>query len=251
MLGRVHLRSLLLTPLQAENFLVLNYGKWPGPGLFLCRSWIYCYPNHAPSAIQLPQFNYRKSLSNSMQSTALFRALAIKRAFNAAFQPPSRSFSRVPHRSLLHPRLRPAQWQRAAPRHNSSLVVPESETTNAQPRPQDPSYQLTFTCKPCGNRSAHMVTKHGYHKGSILIRCPQCLNRHVISDHLKIFMDEKSTLEDILRRTAGTDKDISKLIKKGKLGVREGAMIGTDGEQDIEFWDDGTQTDHIPAHPRQ
>lgn len=94
-----------------------------------------------------------------------------------------------------------------------------------------------------------MITKHGYHKGTILIKCPSCANRHVISDHLKIFMDQKSTLEDILQRTAGTDKDLTKLLKKGKLGMREGEMIGREGDEDIEFWDDGSETQHTPAHP--
>lgn len=47
-----------------------------------------------------------------------------------------------------------------------------------------PSYQLTFTCKPCSTRSSHKISKQGYHKGSVLITCPECRNRHVISDHL-------------------------------------------------------------------
>lgn len=60
-------------------------------------------------------------------------------------------------------------------------------------------------------------------------------------------MDEASTLEDILQRTAGTDKDLSKLLKKGRLGQREGQMIGNEGEEDLEFWDDGSTTKHTPA----
>lgn len=64
------------------------------------------------------------------------------------------------------------------------------------------------------------MSKHGYHKGTVLIRCPNCLNRHVISDHLGIFMDQKSTLEDILKRKGMT-------LTKGYL------------EGDMEFWEDG------------
>ncbi|KAJ9660541.1 hypothetical protein H2198_002478 [Neophaeococcomyces mojaviensis] len=62
-------------------------------------------------------------------------------------------------------------------------------------------------------------------------------------------MDEKSTLEDILRKKAGTEEDITKLLKKGKLGMRQGDIIGREGDEDIEFWDDGTETQHTPAHP--
>lgn len=61
-------------------------------------------------------------------------------------------------------------------------------------------------------------------------------------------MDEKSTLEDILKRTAGTGQDLSKLLKKGKLGMRQGEMIGREGDEDIEFWEDGTESAHTPAH---
>lgn len=49
-----------------------------------------------------------------------------------------------------------------------------------------PTYELTFTCKPCGHRSSHTITQQAYHFGTILIRCPGCKDRHVISDHLKV-----------------------------------------------------------------
>lgn len=49
-----------------------------------------------------------------------------------------------------------------------------------------PSYELTVTCRPCTHRSSHTITKQGYHHGSVMITCPGCQNRHVISDHLKV-----------------------------------------------------------------
>ncbi|OJJ45412.1 hypothetical protein ASPZODRAFT_31224, partial [Penicilliopsis zonata CBS 506.65] len=88
-------------------------------------------------------------------------------------------------------------------------------------RGQEPAYQISFTCKPCGHRSSHRMSKHGYHRGTVLIQCPSCQNRHVISDHLGIFLDQKSTLEDILSQ-------------KGQV-VKKGFVNG-----DMEFWDDGT-----------
>ncbi|KZF22403.1 zf-DNL-domain-containing protein [Xylona heveae TC161] len=95
-----------------------------------------------------------------------------------------------------------------------------------QEKQQQPAYELTFTCKPCSHRSAHRVSKQGYHKGTVLITCPSCKNRHVISDHLKIFSDKPMTIEDLMREKG-------QLVKKGSLG--------TDG--DVEFWDDGTSTE--------
>ncbi|THZ85808.1 zf-DNL-domain-containing protein [Aureobasidium pullulans] len=96
-----------------------------------------------------------------------------------------------------------------------------------EPREEVPSYEMTFTCKACSTRSSHRMSKQGYHHGTILITCPGCKNRHLIADHLKIFSDKAITLEDILAQKG-------QLLKKGAL----------DSESDMEFWDDGTQTEH-------
>ncbi|RMZ83175.1 hypothetical protein DV738_g1403, partial [Chaetothyriales sp. CBS 135597] len=69
-----------------------------------------------------------------------------------------------------------------------------------------------------------------------------CKNRHLIADHLKIFLDNPSTLEDILKTANVNGKPLSSLIKRGKLGIRQGQMVGNEGEEDIEFWEDGTET---------
>ncbi|KAG9996437.1 zf-DNL-domain-containing protein, partial [Aureobasidium melanogenum] len=97
---------------------------------------------------------------------------------------------------------------------------------NPEPREEVPSYEMTFTCKACTTRSSHRMSKQGYHHGTILITCPGCKNRHLIADHLKIFSDKRITLEDILAQKG-------QLLKKGAL----------DSESDMEFWDDGTQTE--------
>lgn len=137
----------------------------------------------------------------------------------------------------------------------SSAVAHSPEyPSNDQPPPKiRPSYDLTFTCKPCKHRSTHNISKLGYHHGSILITCPECSNRHVISDHLKvgpqsicmmdtifkhveamntdklqqqIFGDKSLTIEDLMRQKG-------QLVKRGTLG----------GNGDMEFWEDGSQTE--------
>ncbi|KAF4943633.1 hypothetical protein FSARC_14869 [Fusarium sarcochroum] len=107
--------------------------------------------------------------------------------------------------------------------------APKSEGT--RPEIKASHYQLSFTCVPCGHRSHHNVSKQGYHHGSTLITCPECRNRHIISDHLNIFGDRKITVEDLM-------KEKGQLVKRGSLGE--------DG--DIEFWpeeslqiDDGSE----------
>ncbi|KAK2875598.1 hypothetical protein FQN49_001584 [Arthroderma sp. PD_2] len=102
---------------------------------------------------------------------------------------------------------------------NNKSATSEEEAKAAQARrDQEPAYQIHFTCKPCSHRSSHRISKHGYHKGTVLITCPSCSNRHVISDHLKIFMDAPVTLEDLL-------------AEKG-MKITKGTLEG-----DMEWWD--------------
>jgi len=106
----------------------------------------------------------------------------------------------------------------------SSPPQPSSSTHEANPpsKATQPHYELTFTCTPCSTRSRHRISKHGYNHGSVLVTCPGCKNRHVISDHLAIFGDKSTTVEEIIR-TRG------ELVRKGTLSE--------DG--DFEFWEDG------------
>ena len=80
----------------------------------------------------------------------------------------------------------------------------EQQDTQYSPRPaqykppsekarQQPTYQVIFTCKPCKHRSSHEMSKQGYHRGTVLITCPGCQNRHVMSDHLNVWTPGKST----------------------------------------------------------
>ncbi|KAK3694355.1 DNL zinc finger-domain-containing protein [Podospora appendiculata] len=115
---------------------------------------------------------------------------------------------------------------------SSSALASATTPTSKSSLSQQPHYELTFTCVPCGERSRHKMSKQGYHHGSVLIACPGCRNRHVISDHLRIFGDRNMTIEDLMRERG-------QLVKKGTLGE--------DG--DLEFWDDGTTTvrEELPA----
>ena len=63
----------------------------------------------------------------------------------------------------------------------------------------DGFYVLMFTCRKCETRTARRISKHGYHHGSVLVRCPGCLGLHLIADHLGFFSDEAVDAEDLLR----------------------------------------------------
>jgi len=97
----------------------------------------------------------------------------------------------------------------------------EREAKNAERRKNEEAYRITFTCKPCGERSSHRMSKQGYHRGTVLIQCPSCQNRHVMSDHLGVFFDKGTTLEDLLKQKG-------QALTHGR----------TDGN--LEFWEDGT-----------
>ncbi|KFY25415.1 hypothetical protein V491_01750 [Pseudogymnoascus sp. VKM F-3775] len=114
----------------------------------------------------------------------------------------------------------------ATPNLRNSIKPFEIPRKTKEPPADQPAYEMTFTCKPCSTRSTHRISKQGYHKGSVLISCPGCKNRHVISDHLNIFGDKSMTIEDIIREKG-------ELVKKGTLSE--------DG--DFELWADGTVTD--------
>lgn len=64
---------------------------------------------------------------------------------------------------------------------------------------QDPQMMIAFTCKKCNTRSSHTFSKQAYTKGTVAIQCPGCKNRHLIADNLKIFKDNKFSLEQVLK----------------------------------------------------
>ncbi|POS85763.1 hypothetical protein EPUL_002180 [Erysiphe pulchra] len=109
------------------------------------------------------------------------------------------------------------------PFHADSNNLPLSKNTCneslEQPRAE---YELTFTCKPCGARSTHRISKQGYHFGSVLVACPSCKNRHIISDHLKLFGDKRVTVEDLM-------KEQGHYVKKGTLSENGAFEIWADG----------------------
>ena len=105
-------------------------------------------------------------------------------SFLRPFNTPNRGITKIPF-PLSSLQTRRLSGSASAP---SSAVAQSSDyPVDAQITPEKPpAYELTFTCKPCKHRSTHKISKQGYHKGTVLITCPECSNRHLISDHLKV-----------------------------------------------------------------
>jgi hypothetical protein len=82
----------------------------------------------------------------------------------------------------------------AAAAADAAATIPGATQADA-----DGFYVLMFTCRKCETRTARRISKHGYHHGSVLVRCPGCLGLHLIADHLGFFSDEAVDAEDLLR----------------------------------------------------
>jgi protein import protein ZIM17 len=54
---------------------------------------------------------------------------------------------------------------------------------------------IVFTCSPCETRSLKVFTKHAYHNGVVLVRCPGCEALHLIADRLG---DESMDVEKLM-----------------------------------------------------
>ncbi|KAI9835283.1 MAG: hypothetical protein M1819_002427 [Sarea resinae] len=167
----------------------------------------------------------RPSQQTSRAAFNLTRRNLSSRPSFSPFLQPIRNTSLTSSSPSARPVYRTFRWNSSdapAPPSNPARPPPEDP---AQGKEEQPAYELTFTCKPCSTRSSHRISKQGYHKGTVLITCPSCKNRHVIADHLKIFGEEAMTIEDLMQKKGD-------LVKKGSLSA--------DG--DVEFWEDGTST---------
>ena len=70
----------------------------------------------------------------------------------------------------------------------------------------------------------------------MLITCPDCKNRHVISDHLQIFSDESIDVESMMREKG-------ELVRRGRLVQGDGGVVVEDGQ--VEFWEEDDEPQRI------
>ncbi|TQS38476.1 hypothetical protein Golomagni_01016 [Golovinomyces magnicellulatus] len=171
-----------------------------------------------PFCVGMKNFQLAKSISRSS-----FRVTS-RYFLRSSFQNPGLSASFLRYNSGAKPDFKgekPISGESNPPSPDSHPLENVSKENLDKVRAE---YELTFTCKPCGTRSTHRISKQGYHYGSVLITCPECRNRHIISDHLKIFGDRDLTIEDLMQEQGHS-------VKKGTLSE--------DG--DFEIWADGSR----------
>ncbi|CEP25015.1 Mitochondrial protein import protein ZIM17 AltName: Full=Hsp70-interacting protein in mitochondria; Flags: Precursor [Cyberlindnera jadinii] len=91
------------------------------------------------------------------------------------------------------------RWSLPLASHVSNRYQSSStDGSSAKLKIDEPQMMIAFTCKKCDTRSSHVMSKQAYTKGTVLITCPGCKGRHLIADHLKIFSDDRITIQDIL-----------------------------------------------------
>ncbi|KAH8151277.1 uncharacterized protein LAJ45_04479 [Morchella importuna] len=138
-------------------------------------------------------------------------------------------------------------------RHESSTAIGAIGNTGTAAEGEEvketkpPSYELTVTCRPCTHRSSHTITKQGYHHGSVMITCPGCQNRHVISDHLKIFGETARSFEDILSQSGSGET-----VKKVALSPEEQMAAVEKVLKEKGIWSkDGGDVELLPDEPKE
>ena len=82
---------------------------------------------------------------------------------------------------------------------------------------------IVYTCKVCDTRSAKKISKQGYHKGVVLVRCAKCQNLHLIADHLGIFEEKGWDIKNYLEKSGEnvnviTDDNVLELTPKDLIG---------------------------------
>ena len=70
----------------------------------------------------------------------------------------------------------------------------------ADKQPTDPKLFLAFNCKVCNFRSQKLVSKLSFERGTVMIKCAQCNNLHLLADHLNWHGEGKQNLQQILSK---------------------------------------------------
>ncbi|KAJ6262593.1 hypothetical protein Dda_3404 [Drechslerella dactyloides] len=127
------------------------------------------------------------------------RPILPPRALPPTLSSTCRKYSSADSPSILSPPSQNTSSTSPSSTSSDDAASSPASTTASFQLPEKPAYEMTFTCKKCNTRSTHRVSKQAYRHGTVLIQCPGCTVRHLIADHMKIFRDKPTTIEDILR----------------------------------------------------
>ena len=105
---------------------------------------------------------------------------------------------------------------------------------------------MVYTCKVCETRSAKKISKHGYEKGVVVIRCPSCDSMHLIADNLGLFEDGRDwNIQKYLESQGENVKVISE--ESGVLELTQQDIIGASAVLEIEKSKDHNDISNKPT----
>ena len=93
--------------------------------------------------------------------------------------------------------------------NNDNEKKPEAFSDVPGVKTEGDKYAIIYTCKVCETRSAKKISKHSYHHGCVLVRCPGCQNLHLIADNMGMFEDKGWNIQDYLAQHGENVKVVS------------------------------------------
>jgi protein import protein ZIM17 len=132
----------------------------------------------------------------------------------------------------------PAEW-------NQDVLAAEAVAGAGQRKPKSKRdrFELQFTCKMCGTRNVHLISRHAYTKGTVIATCPGCNATHLIADNLNWIEDDFKNLEEVMAKR-GTP--VTSVVDDGVArSAAAAASAAAAGEADDEA-DEGVASDGQP-----
>lgn len=75
-------------------------------------------------------------------------------------------------------------------------------------------FVIVYTCKICETRSARKISKIGYEKGVVIVKCGKCQSKHLIADNIGIFEEPGWNIKKYLSSTDGESGDFDKIFNE-------------------------------------